>query len=63
MYYIRKFSEHWAVHNNFTGKHRVLSDNEVEQILTEFPNLKNSLKSSKTVTYFRNKIKSINDLP
>lgn len=63
MYYIRKIAENWAVHNNFTGKRRVLDENEVQQILAEFPNLKNSLKSSKAVTYFRNQIKSIADLP
>lgn len=63
MYYIRKNSGNWAVHNNFTGKSRPLNDSEVRQILTEFPNLRNYLATSQAVTFFRNKIRSITDLP
>ncbi|MEM6805485.1 MAG: hypothetical protein AAF696_29070 [Bacteroidota bacterium] len=62
MYYIRKFAESWAVHNNYTGKSRLLNESEVQQILVEFPNLKFNAKS-KSLTYFRNKINSIEDLP
>ena len=63
MYYIRKFAGNWAVHNNFTGKKKMLNENEVHNLLTEFPNLRNALQSSKAVTFFRNKINSISDLP
>lgn len=63
MYYIRKSAEKWAVHNNYSGKSRPLDENEVQLILNEFPNLRNGLTQSKSVTYFRNRIKSIPDLP
>jgi len=59
MYYIRKSERGWMIRNNHTGQSKKLSDHEIEQILMEFPNLKNS----KTVTYFRNNIKSIHNLP
>ncbi|MDW3647345.1 MAG: hypothetical protein R8P61_09790 [Bacteroidia bacterium] len=62
MYYIRKFAESWAVHNNYTGKSRLLNESEVQQILVEFPNLRDNTRS-KSLTYFRNKINSIEDLP
>ncbi|GAB4415086.1 MAG: hypothetical protein OHK0039_23490 [Bacteroidia bacterium] len=63
MYYIRKSAEKWAVHNNATGKSRRLSDDEVQMILSEFPNLRTGLQGSSSLTYFRNRIKSIPDLP
>ncbi|MDX2246673.1 MAG: hypothetical protein SF052_07860 [Bacteroidia bacterium] len=63
MYYIRKYSGNWAVHNNYTGKSRPLNDSEVQLILAEFPNLQNYLNTSQAVTFFRNKIRSIADLP
>lgn len=62
MYYIRKFAESWAVHNNYTGKSRLLNESEVQELLVEFPNLRDTSKS-KSLTYFRNKIHSIADLP
>jgi len=63
MYYIRKSAEKWAVHNNFTGKSRSLDESEVQLILDEFPNLRTGLTKSHSMTYFRNRIKSISDLP
>ncbi|MCI4668702.1 MAG: hypothetical protein MRZ79_11250 [Bacteroidia bacterium] len=63
MYYIRKSAQKWAVHNNFTGKSRSLNDEEVRSILNEFPNLKNGVEKSSSLTFFRNRIKSISDLP
>jgi hypothetical protein len=63
MYYIRRSAENWAVHNNFTGKSRRLNDVEVQSILDEFPNLRNGLKTNRSLTYFRNQIRSIADLP
>lgn len=59
MYYIRKSEAGWYIRNNMTGVGRSLTDIEVEGLLKEFPNLKNS----KTVTYFRNRVKSIENLP
>jgi hypothetical protein len=63
MYYIRKMAEKWAVYNNSTRKSRSLDDHEIQLILSEFPNLRNSLAQGSTLTYFRNRIKSLADLP
>jgi len=63
MYYIRKSASKWAVHNNFTGKSRRLNDSEVQQIITEFPVLANSISAEGSLTYFRNRITSIPNLP
>lgn len=63
MYYIRKSAEHWAVHNNQTRKRRHLSEEEVQCLLQEFPNLKLHAYPNSSVTYFRNRIRSIADLP
>jgi hypothetical protein len=63
MYYIRKSSSKWAVHNNFTGRSRALNDDEIQLIISEFPVLRNGLSSNGSMTYFRNRIKSIVDLP
>jgi hypothetical protein len=59
MYYIRKTPTGWHIRNNATGAIKVLSEAEIEKVLTEFPNLRNS----KTVTYFRNRVQSISELP
>lgn len=63
MYYIRKSSAHWAVHNNFTGKSRALNSEEIQLLVEEFPVLRNGLSSNGSMTYFRNRIKSIPNLP
>lgn len=63
MYYIRKSSAKWAVHNNFTGRSRSLNDEEVRLLVSEFPVLRNGLSTNGSLTYFRNRIKSIADLP
>ena len=59
MYYIRKTGGIWYIRNNTTGASRQLTELEVKDLLIEFPNLKNST----TVTYFRNRVTSITDLP
>ena len=63
MYYIRKFSDQWAVHNRRTGESRSLDEVEIQSILSEFPNLKMGISNNNTLTYFRNRITSISDLP
>lgn len=63
MYYIRKNSEKWAVHNSRTGTSRQLGDMEIQCILNEFPNLKMGPANSKSLTFYRNRINSINNLP
>ena len=62
MYYIRKSSEQWVVYNQRTKKRRFLDPLEVESLLEEFPNLKLN-NNSQSLTYFRNHIRSIPDLP
>ena len=62
MYYIRKSSQIWAVHNPKTKKSRTLDSVEIELLLQEFPNLKLSY-NTQSLCYFRNKINSISDLP
>lgn len=59
MYYIRKSEGHWKIFNNVTGNSKQLNADEVAQLVKEFPNL----KEAKTVTYFRNLIKSVKELP
>ncbi len=59
MYYIRKQGEEWSIHNNVAKTHRQLTPSEIENLLKEFPNL----RESKNVTYFRNRLKSVTDLP
>ncbi len=59
MYRIRKSLEGWSIRNTVTGAMKQLDEAEVESLLTEFPNL----RSSTTVTYFRNQVKSIVNLP
>lgn len=59
MYYIRKTSDRWYIRNNATGAIKELSETEVSSLLEEFP----FLRMSKTVTYFRNRVRSIPDLP
>ncbi|MDX1908618.1 MAG: hypothetical protein SF053_16395 [Bacteroidia bacterium] len=63
MYYIQKKAERWSVHNNHTHKKRSLTEEEVSLLLTEFPNLKMSLVGNSSLTYFRNRIQSLHDLP
>ncbi len=59
MYYIRKSGGTWYIRNNTTGVGRQLTEDEVKELLLEFPNLRNST----TVTYFRNRVNSIANLP
>lgn len=59
MYRIRKSTEGWFVRNTVTGVEKKLTEGEVENLLMEFPHL----RESQTVTYFRNQVKSLPDLP
>ena len=59
MYYIRKTPAGWYICNNYTKVTKTLNPEEINLILGEFPHL----KDSKTVTYFRNRVNSIQDLP
>jgi hypothetical protein len=59
MYRISKTQKGWYVKNNTSGAGRWLSPAEVEGLLAEFPHLRNSHR----VTYFRNRLSSVNPLP
>jgi hypothetical protein len=59
MYYIKKYANCWAVHNDETGASRPLTEVECDQVKEEFPNL--SEKQTKTV--FADCIRSIENLP
>ena len=39
MYYIRKYCDGWAIHNDDNGCSRLLNDQEVEAVKREFPQL------------------------
>ena len=55
MYYIRKYSDCWAIHNDDTGASRPLTEDEAEAVKHEFP----SLTDDKVRTVFADTIISI----
>lgn len=59
MYRIQKIGEDWNIRNTQSGALRSLNPEEVQKLLKEFPGLRNSYQFN----YFRNEIRSIEDLP
>lgn len=59
MYYIRKYSNGWAIHNDDNGEARLLNEDEVEAVKKEFPQLENQ----KVLTVFADEVKSIKEKP
>lgn len=59
MYYIKKYADCWAIHNDDNGMSRKLTAQEVEQTKQEFP----QLKDSKVVTVYSDVIESIREKP
>jgi hypothetical protein len=55
MYYIRKYADCWAVHDDITGASRRLQPEEVEKLKIEF----DSLCDEKVLTVYTDKIRSI----
>lgn len=55
MYYIRKYADCWAVHDDVTGASRKLQSEEVEKLKIEF----DSLRDEKVLTVYTDKIRSI----
>lgn len=55
MFYIRKYSNCWAIHNDDTGKSRPLGNEEVEAVKIEFP----QLTDEKLKTIFTDTVTSI----
>lgn len=60
MYYIKKYSNGWAIHNDDNGSSRLLTYQEVEAVVKEFP----ELEDKKVRTVFTDQVKSVKeDLP
>lgn len=59
MFYIRKYSNGVAIHNDRNGNSRLLNDQEVEAVKKEFP----QLEDPKVRTVFIDQVKSIREKP
>jgi hypothetical protein len=59
MYYIRKYSNGWAIHNDDNGRSRLLNEEEVKAVRQEFP----ELEEEKVLTVFTDEVKSIKEKP
>jgi hypothetical protein len=59
MYYIRKYSNGWAIHNDDNGGSRLLTLQEMEAVKKEFP----QLEDQKVLTVFADEVKSIKEKP
>jgi hypothetical protein len=59
MYYIRKYSNGWAIHNDDNGEARLLNEEEVKAVKQEFP----ELEDEKVATVFADEVKSIQEKP
>ena len=59
MYYIKKYADCWAIHNDQTGASRALNESEKEQLLQEFP----LLADAQVRTVFADTICSIKEKP
>jgi hypothetical protein len=55
MYYIRKYSNGWAIHNDDNGEGRLLNEKEVEVVRQEFP----ELNDEQVVAVYADQVKSI----
>jgi len=59
MYYIRKYSNGVAIHNDETGRSRLLTESEVKAVKKEFP----QLEEESVRTVFSDQVKSIKGKP
>lgn len=59
MYYIRKYSNGVAIHNDETGCSRLLTEAEVKGVKKEFP----QLEDQKVRTVFADQVKSVREKP
>jgi hypothetical protein len=59
MYYIRKYKDCWAIHNDNTGSSRKLTAQEVEEVKKELP----ELEDPQVRTVFKDQVHSIKDKP
>ena len=59
MFYIRKYSNGWAIHNDANGCSRLLTQQEVEAVKKEFP----QLEDAQVRTVFADQVKSVKEKP
>lgn len=59
MYYIRKYSNGWAIHNDDNGSSRLLTVDEMEAVKREFPDL----EDHKVITVYADEVKSVKEEP
>jgi hypothetical protein len=59
MYYIKKYANCWAIHNDANGNSRKLTAQEVKAVQNELP----ELKSCKVATVYSDSIRSIKEKP
>ncbi|WP_212000240.1 hypothetical protein [Chitinophaga sp. HK235] len=59
MYYVKKYSNCWAIHNDDTGASRPLTENEKNRILEEHP----SLNEGDVRAVYADIINNINEKP
>lgn len=59
MYYIKKYKDCWAIHNDDNGMSRKLTGQEVEQAKQEFP----ELKDPRVITFYSDFVRSIKEKP
>ena len=59
MYYIRKYKDCWAIHNDDNGNSRKLTDQEVARAKAEFP----ALKDPQVLTFYTDQVRSIKEKP
>ena len=59
MYYIRKYSNGWAIHNDDNGSSRLLTADEMEAVKREFPDL----ESDQVRTVYADEVKSVREKP
>jgi hypothetical protein len=65
MYFIRKYADCWAVHNDDTGRSRLLSQDEKALLLEEFKGDQDGdmrLLDDRVLTLYVDRIISIKDL-
>jgi hypothetical protein len=59
MYYIKKYADCWAIHNDASGKSLPLTEREVEAVRQEYP----SLNDPNTCTVYSDDVRSIANKP
>jgi hypothetical protein len=59
MYYIKKYADCWAIHNDDNGKSRRLTETEVQTVQEEYP----SLKDPKTCAIYADQIDRLENKP